>query len=70
MQLSEMFLMAWATVATILAVYFNYQASMRGKLLLVLTLGMRHLAEGKAEISMQDGEIKLKKVEEANATTK
>lgn len=67
MELSEMFLMIWAVIATILAGYFSYHAGMRGKLLLIMTLGMKHLAEGKAEIYVENGEIKIKRKEEPNA---
>jgi len=69
MQASEMFLMVWATVATILAVYFSYHASVRGKMLVVLTLGIRHIAEGKAEVTMVDGEMRLRKLEGNDVTT-
>ena len=70
MQPSEMFLWVWAVCATALAVFFSYHANMRGKMLIILTLGVRHIAEGKAEVAMVDGEVVLKKKEKANATTK
>lgn len=64
MQPSEIFMWIWAILATTLAVFFRYHANMRGKLLLVMTIGMRHIAEGKAEIRIEDGEVKLRKKDE------
>ena len=69
MEPSELFMWVWAIGATMLAVLFNHRASMRGKMLVVLTIGIRHIAEGKAEVSIKDGEVLLKKVEGKNATT-
>ena len=68
MEPSELFMWVWAVSATILAVFFRYHASMRGKMLVVLTIGIRHIAEGKAEVSIKDGEVLLKKVEGKNVT--
>lgn len=67
MESSELFLIAWAVIATILAVYYSFHANIRGKLLVVLTLGMQHIAEGKAEIYVENGEIKIKRKEKDNA---
>lgn len=67
MESSELFLVVWAVVASVLAIYFHHHASMRGKLLVILTLGMQHIAEGKAEIYVEDGEIRIKKKGEENA---
>ena len=67
MESSELFLVVWAVAASVLAIYFQHHASMRGKLLIVMSLGMKHVAEGKAEIYVEDGEIRIKKKGEENA---
>ena len=66
MELSEMFLMIWAVIATVLACYFSYHAGMRGKLLVVLTMGIRDIARGKAEVYMEKDEVRIRKKEKDN----
>ncbi len=70
MEPSEMFLWVWAVCATVLAVWFKHVAKVRGMAMLALTLGFKHIAEGKAEITMVDGEMRIKKVGGKDDTTK
>lgn len=67
MELSELFLLAWAVIATVLAGYFSFHAGMRGKLLVVLTMGIRDIAKGKAEVYMENDEVRIRKKEKDNA---
>lgn len=67
MEASEMFLMAWAWVATAVAVYYNYHARMREKVLVITMLAFKDVAEGKAEVSLDNGQLRIK--EKVNATT-
>jgi len=64
MEASEMFLMAWAVVATMLAVYFNHQARSRGIAMFALMMGFRHVAEGKAEVYMDGEQLRIKEKED------
>ena len=67
MEASELFLFTWAVLATTLAVYFNHEAKARAIAIIVLTMGFRHVAEGKAEVYMDGEQLRIK--EKANVTT-
>ena len=67
MEASELFLWMWAVVATMLAVYFNHHARMREKVLVITMLAFRDVADGKAEVYMDDGQLRIR--EKKDATT-
>lgn len=60
MESSELFLLAWAVLATVLAVYFKHHANMREKVLVITMLAFKEVAEGKAELSIVDGQLRIK----------
>jgi len=68
METSELFLVVWAVVATMLAVYFNHHARMRDKVLVITMLAFKDVGEGKAEVSIEDGQLRIK--EKKDATTR
>lgn len=67
MELSEMFLWMWAVGATVLAVYFNHHARMREKVLVITMLAFRDVADGKAEVYMDNDQLRIR--EKKDATT-
>ena len=68
MEASELFLVIWAVVATMLAVYFNHHARMRDRVLVITMLAFKDVAEGKAEVSIKDGQLQIK--EKKDVTTR
>ena len=64
MEPSEMFLWGWAIVATVLAIWFKHMARSRGIAMVALMVGFRHVAEGKAEVFMENGQIRVKEKED------
>lgn len=67
MEPSELFVFVWATVATVLAVWFKHQARARGIAMVALMVGFRHVAEGNAEVTIENGQLRVR--EKENATT-
>jgi hypothetical protein len=67
MEASELFLIGWATVATILAVWFRHQARSRGIAMVAMMVGFKEVAEGNAKITIEDGMLRIR--EKTNATT-
>lgn len=67
MEASELFLVVWAVVATMLAVYFKHHAKMREKVLVITMLAFRDVANGKAEVYMEGEQLRIK--EKKDATT-
>lgn len=55
-----MFLVIWAVVATMLAVYFNHHARMREKVLVITMLAFRDVADGKAEVYMDGEQLRIR----------
>ena len=60
MEASELFLMGWAICATVLAIWFKHQARDRGIAMVALMVGFKHVAEGKAEVTIEDGQLRVK----------
>jgi hypothetical protein len=60
MESSEIFLMVWAIVATILAVVFKHLAHRAHKTLLVFQLGLMLLAEGRATVYKDGDKVGIK----------
>jgi hypothetical protein len=65
MEPSELFVFIWATVATILAVWFKHQARSRGIAMVALMVGFKHVAEGRAEVTIEDGQLRVREKEDA-----
>lgn len=60
METSELFLMAWATIATVLAVVFKHIATRAHKTLLLFQLGLMMVADGKAQIYKNGDKVGIK----------
>ena len=67
MEASELFVFIWAMGATGFAVYYQHVARARGIAMIAMMVGFKHVAEGKAEVTMVDGQMRIK--EKTNATT-
>jgi len=68
MEPSELFLWVWAVCATVLAVWFKHQARSRGVAMVAMMLGFKHVAEGSAKVTIEDGMLRIR--ENEDATTK
>jgi hypothetical protein len=63
MQTSELFLMAWATIATVLAIVFKHIATRAHRTLLLFQVGLMLVADGKAEIYKNGDKVGIKQCE-------
>ena len=63
MQTSELFLMAWATIATVLAIVFKHIATRAHRTLLLFQVGLLLVADGKAEIYKNGDKVGIKQCE-------
>lgn len=61
--MSEMFLIGWAVIATVLAVYYHHVGSRLVFELNCFKFGLIQIAEGKAEISMQGKTLSIKSID-------
>lgn len=62
MTLAEMFLLAWAVVATILAVALHTHCKKVRLALILMQVGVRMVGEGRAKIVIDGDNIKLMEV--------
>lgn len=62
MELSELFLVVWATIATILAVVFKHLAKKALRNQAILELSLLALANKKAEIYIEDNLVKVRTI--------
>lgn len=60
METSELFLIVWATIATILAVVFKHLAVKANKALLLFQFGLILVADGKAQIYKSGDKVGIK----------
>jgi hypothetical protein len=60
MEASELFVFVWAMGATGFAVYYQHLARSRGIAMVALMVGFKHVAEGKAEVTIEDGQLRVK----------
>jgi len=67
MEASELFVFIWAMGATGFAVYYQHQARARGIAMVAMMVGFKHVAEGNAEVTIKDGQLRIR--EKENATT-
>lgn len=65
METSELFLIVWATIATVLAVVFKHIAVKANKTLLLFQFGLMLVADGKAEIYKNGDKVGIKSTGEA-----
>ena len=62
MELSEMFLMAWAMIATVLAIVFHQIAKKQKFKLFMMEFSLHAIAHKKAEVYVDGDSIKVKEV--------
>ena len=64
MELSEIFLLAWAGIATALAVMFRNEAIKAHYVLVKSMILLKDIAEGKAKVNLTNNELKIERVGE------
>jgi uncharacterized membrane protein YhdT len=62
--MSELFLMGWAVIATVFAVYYHHIGNRLVFELNCFKFGLVQIAEGKAEVSMQGNSISIKSIDQ------
>lgn len=62
METSEMFLMAWAIIATILAIAYHHIAKRLKIALFVHQLGFKMIGEGKAKVIIDGDKVQVREV--------
>ena len=61
--MSEMFLIFWAVIATVLAVYYHHVGSRLNTELACFKFAMIELAEGKAEVKINGKTVSIKSID-------
>lgn len=61
---SEMFLMAWAVIATCVAGFFANKARYTNEAVQALMFAISEVAEGKAELTLVNDRVQIKKIKE------
>lgn len=61
---AEYFLLAWAVIATVVAGLFASKARYTGQAVQAMMFAIVEIAEGKAEVSMKDGVVQIKKIKD------
>ena len=59
MELSEIFLMAWATIATVIAVLFHHIAKKQRMAIMLQQMGFILIGEGKAKVVVDGDSVKV-----------
>lgn len=62
MELSEMFLLAWATIATVLAIVFKHIATKLKMAVFMQQMGLMLIGEGKAKVVIEGDRVKVVEV--------
>jgi hypothetical protein len=62
MESSELFLSIWATIATILAVYFRHKMVEFKIAIIVQQFGIRMIGEGKAKVIIEGDRVLVREV--------
>jgi hypothetical protein len=62
MELSELFLGAWATIATILSVYYRHKMIDFKIAIIVQQLGFKLIGEGKAKVVIEGDRVSVREV--------
>ena len=60
METSELFLIVWATIATVLAVVFKHLAVKANRALLLFQFGLMLVADGRAQIYKDGDKVGIK----------
>jgi hypothetical protein len=59
MESSELFLLAWAMLATVLAIYYHHKTNRLKFTLFVQQMGFRMIGEGKAKVVIDGDNVKV-----------
>jgi len=62
MEYSELFLLAWAILATTLAVYFRHKMSEYKMVIIVQQLGFKMIGEGRAKVVIENETVSVREV--------
>ena len=62
MESSELFLIVWATIATILAVFYRHKASHYRMAIIVQQIGFKMIGEGKAKVVVDGDNVRVMEV--------
>lgn len=62
METSEIFLLAWAMIATVIAVLFHHIAKKQRMAIILQQMGFIMIAEGKAKIVIEGDRVQVKAV--------
>lgn len=62
MESSEIFLLAWAFIATVLAIYFQHRSSRLRFKLFLFEIGVKLIGEGKAKVVIDNDTIRIVEV--------
>ena len=62
MEYSEIFLVAWATIATVLAIAFHHIAKKQRIAILMQQMGFIMIGEGKAKVVIEGDKVQVRSV--------
>jgi hypothetical protein len=62
MESSELFLVAWATIATVLSVYYRHKMIDFKIAIIVQQLGFKLIGEGKAKVVIEGDRVSVREV--------
>ena len=62
MELSELFLVAWATIATVLAIAFHHRMNRLKFQVFIQQMGFKMIGEGKAKVVITEDNIRVVEV--------
>jgi len=62
MESSELFLVSWATIATVLAVFFRHKAEHLKMAVIVQQIGFKLIGEGKAKVIIDGDNVRVMEV--------
>ena len=62
MELSELFLLAWAMIATVLAITYHHIAKRLRMALFVHQMGLMMIGEGKAKVIIEGDSVQVREI--------
>jgi len=62
MESSELFLVVWATIATVLAVFYRHKGEHYKMAIIVQQLGFKLIGEGKAKVVIEGDRVRVMEV--------
>jgi hypothetical protein len=62
MESSELFLVIWATIATVLAIYFRHKNEHYKMAIIVQQIGIRMIGENKAKVIIEGDRVLIREV--------